>query len=270
MPSFHCIHCGQRIEAPETMAGNAAACPTCGGEIQVPGASQPTPRGSKTTKGTSGTSARKFASLTGSAVFFIVAVVLGRSCGSIVGKQAAENQAEKWKAREVEKKRTGSEYHPAVQQSVQSSYVTINAGGIMAEVPKELSSLTVERDSVGEMRLLEKHTAVWNTRSVLIKHFEFAPPRKITPNEAADLTEQDIKSQLGYRSSRKTVQVSGTQGIILDAEYQSMGQKVEQSIIYFSRGHELWEVHIFGVNDNNPSDLREMKSKIFASIRIGS
>jgi uncharacterized membrane protein YhaH (DUF805 family) len=37
MPKFHCIHCGQRIDAPETMAGVQSACPTCNGAIQVPG-----------------------------------------------------------------------------------------------------------------------------------------------------------------------------------------------------------------------------------------
>ena len=37
MPKFHCIHCGQRIDAPESMAGMKSACPSCNAEIQVPG-----------------------------------------------------------------------------------------------------------------------------------------------------------------------------------------------------------------------------------------
>lgn len=36
MPKFHCIHCGQRIDAPDQLAGTNASCPTCGGEIVVP------------------------------------------------------------------------------------------------------------------------------------------------------------------------------------------------------------------------------------------
>jgi DNA-directed RNA polymerase subunit RPC12/RpoP len=270
MPSFHCIHCGQRIEAPEVMMGSIAACPTCGGEIQVPSAHKSPLMQRKSPKSAATASSTKIASFVGSAVFFIVAVILGRSCGSILGKHSAETQMEKWKTSESEKKHVQSGNHLESQHAFQNTYVTINVGGIVLEVPKELSSLTVQRESVGEMKLLEKHTAVWSTRSILIKHFEFLPPRKVMPSEAADLTEEDIKSQQGYRASRKVVEVAATQGVILDAEYQGMGQKVAQSIIYFSRNHELWEIHLFGVNDNNPSELKEMKSKVFASIRFGS
>lgn len=33
---FHCIHCGQRIEATDEQAGTDATCPACGGAITVP------------------------------------------------------------------------------------------------------------------------------------------------------------------------------------------------------------------------------------------
>ena len=36
MPKFYCTHCGQHIDAPDELAGSHAACPTCGGEIDVP------------------------------------------------------------------------------------------------------------------------------------------------------------------------------------------------------------------------------------------
>jgi len=36
MPQFYCIHCGQRIEADNAVAGSAVSCPSCGGEISVP------------------------------------------------------------------------------------------------------------------------------------------------------------------------------------------------------------------------------------------
>lgn len=38
MKKFYCLHCGQSINAPDEMAGKRAACPNCGGHIQVPGA----------------------------------------------------------------------------------------------------------------------------------------------------------------------------------------------------------------------------------------
>jgi len=36
MPKFHCIHCGQRIDASDELAGTHSSCPTCGGEIHIP------------------------------------------------------------------------------------------------------------------------------------------------------------------------------------------------------------------------------------------
>lgn len=36
MPKFYCVHCGQHIDAPDTMSGAHAKCPACGGEIDVP------------------------------------------------------------------------------------------------------------------------------------------------------------------------------------------------------------------------------------------
>ena len=37
MKKFHCIHCGQPINAPDKIAGSRCACPACGGVIDVPG-----------------------------------------------------------------------------------------------------------------------------------------------------------------------------------------------------------------------------------------
>jgi len=34
--NFDCNHCGQNIEAPKMMIGWKAACPTCGGSIEIP------------------------------------------------------------------------------------------------------------------------------------------------------------------------------------------------------------------------------------------
>ncbi len=37
MPKFHCIHCGQRIDAVQEWAGKQVNCPSCAGAIVVPG-----------------------------------------------------------------------------------------------------------------------------------------------------------------------------------------------------------------------------------------
>ena len=43
MAKFHCIHCGQRIDAPDELAGTDANCPACGGAITVPALSATPP-----------------------------------------------------------------------------------------------------------------------------------------------------------------------------------------------------------------------------------
>jgi len=53
MPKFYCSHCGQHIDADQSFAGSAVACPTCSGAIVVPG--QPVaiyPQGSKPSRTT--------------------------------------------------------------------------------------------------------------------------------------------------------------------------------------------------------------------------
>ena len=54
MAKFHCVHCLQKIDAPDELAGSSADCPTCGGAIKVPpltALSSPTPK--PTSKGRS-------------------------------------------------------------------------------------------------------------------------------------------------------------------------------------------------------------------------
>lgn len=151
-----------------------------------------------------------------------------------------------------------------------TDFVQISKSGLTMRVPKELSSLTEERNSGGDIQSLKTHTSVFTTRSFIIKHFIFRAPLTVSPNEAADMTEADIKSQPGYRATRRSITVSEIEGIILDAQYQGKGQKVEQSILYFSRGHELWEIHLFGVNNENPTALRRMTDRVFTSIEINN
>ena len=277
MPKFHCIHCGQHIDAPDEMAGSQSACPTCGGEIEVPGIPKtqplpppPTPRRTTPKRAQAAKTTSKIGSLVGTGLFLLVAIVIGRSCGSIVGRNAAERQLEKTPVvdgvRMTEEQQRTLGFH----EDSYTDFVKISKGGLTMRVPKELSSLTAERSSGGQLQSMETHTSVFTTRSFIIKHFIFKAPFTVSPSEAADMTEADIKSQPGYRASRRSVTISGIEGIVLDAQYSGMGQKVEQSILYFSRGYELWEVHLFGVNDEHPAALRKMKDRVFTSIEINS
>ena len=275
MPKFYCIHCGQHIDAPEEMAGSQSACPTCGGAIEVPGIPKTQPPALPAAPGRTppkraqaAKTTGKIGSLLGTGLFLLVAIVIGRSCGSIVGRNAAEKHLERDRA--VDRAQTDEQVQRILgtHDDSYANFVQVNKGGLALRVPKEFSSFTTERNSGGDIQSLEAHTSVFTTRSILIKHFIFKAPLTVSPSEAADMTEADIKSQPGYRATRRSVKVSGIEGLVLDAQYSGMGQKVEQSILYFSRGNELWEVHLFGVNDERPEALRKMKERVFTSIEI--
>lgn len=252
-------------------------CPTCGGEIEVPvipGAQPPplptrpsaSPRGTKPKGGQAAKTTSKIGSQVGSVLFLLVAITIGKSCGSIAGRKAAESQLEKERA--VDSVRTDEEAQRILgtHDDSYTNFVQLNKGGLALRVPKEFSSFTTERNSGGDIESLETYTSFFTTRSILIKHFIFKAPLIVSPSEAADMTEADLKSQSGYRASRRSVKVSGIEAIVLDSQYSGMGQKIEQSILYLSRGYELWEVHLFGVNDERPEALRKMKDRVFTSI----
>lgn len=274
MPKFHCIHCGQHIDAPDEMSGSVASCPSCGGEIHVPGTLKPPLphpiKRARCNEKETGKSGGKVSSFIGSTVLFLVVVFIGRSCGSIVGKHSAELQKDKWKESIAEQRKVKNGKDAGSSLVSIAPFVRLNKGGVIIEVPPELSTLSAERDSGGEIKLLEKYTAVHETRSIIIKHFVFESPRRVSPREAADMTEGDIRTQQGYSANRSETSVSGLPALLLDARYDGMGQKVEQSILYFSQGNELWEIHLFGVNDGNEDDLKAMKNKVYRSIKVGS
>ena len=81
------------------------------------------------------------------------------------------------------------------------------------------------------------------------------------------MTESEAKSLRGYAATRKVVNISGGEGLILETAYENLGQRVTHSILCFSRGHELWEIHLLGVNDNDPDSIRDMRDKIYGSIK---
>jgi hypothetical protein len=203
-------------------------------------------------------------------LFLLAIIVIGRSCGANLGRNAAERQLEKARAKDAvpiteQKRRT-----PLSHEDSYTDFIKITKGGLTMRVPKELSSLTAERSSGGQVQSLEKYTIVSTTRSFMIKHFIFKAPLTVSPSEAADMTEADIKSQPDYRATRRSFKVSGIEGIVLDAQYSLMGQKVEQSVLYFSSGDELWEIYLLGVNDAHPTALSKMKERVFTSIEINN
>lgn len=159
-------------------------------------------------------------------------------------------------------------HNGSAQTASYSQFTQYKKAGLSISLPKELSRLTDEKHSY-EMGTLETYTAVHETRSVLIKHFRVSPDMKFTPTQSADVQEKDIKNQPRYSSSRKKVSINGINGLVLVMKHEPMaGTKVSQTVLYFEKGNEMWEVQIFGVKEPNAASLEAMKTKIFKSIKI--
>lgn len=259
MPKFYCNHCGQRIDAGDELAGTSAACPACGGKIIVPQiiahrkVAPPSAMNLHSIGAQPKSGARRASSVLGMVCFLLAVLLIGRACGLNHGQQAAEQV----NSRQSVPPRNSS-----------SDFAKIEKGGLAMQLPKNLISLTRTQDFGDELELLEKFTSMAGTRGIILKHFIFKSPRTISPTEAADAQERDLKKQAGYTARRRSLTVSGLDGLILNANYKTGTESVEHSILYFSKGHELWEISLYGVNDKQTTDLKTMKEKVFSSIEI--
>jgi hypothetical protein len=149
-----------------------------------------------------------------------------------------------------------------------AGFVNVDAGGLHLQLPKELSSLSEENSSGGEIESLKKLTCVSGTRSVIIKHFVFRKTVQIDPDAAAKMTEDDLSKETGYTAERETITLDGLAGVLLNTKWQKVGATARQSILFLSKDNHLWEIHLFGVDDPDLDGLAETKSKIFESIKI--
>ena len=157
------------------------------------------------------------------------------------------------------------------QTASYSQFKQHNKAGLSISLPKEFSKLTEKKQS-NEKGTLVTYTAVHETRSLLIKHFQWSPDMQFTTAQAADIQEGDMKNQPRYSSSRKEVTINGIRCLILvmkcEPTMQQTRVKVSRTILYFNKGGHMWEVQIFGVNELDQGSLGSMTNKIFKSVKI--
>ncbi len=259
MPKFYCSHCGQHIDAGDELAGTSAACPACGGKIIVPQiiaerkVAPPSAMNLHSIGAQPKNGSRRASSVLGMVCFLLAALLIGRTCGLNHGQQAAEQLNSR---------------QSVPPRNASSDFAKIEKGGLAMQLPKNLASLTRTQDFGDELELLEKFTCIAATRGVILKHFIFKSPRTISPTEAADASDRDLKKQPGYTARRRSFTVSGIEGLILEADYKTGAERVEHTILYFSKGYEFWEINLYGVNDKQTADLKSMKERVFSSIEI--
>lgn len=147
-------------------------------------------------------------------------------------------------------------------------YKQLQVVGIELVLPGDLTNLSEEKASGGQIESMKKLTCVSGTRSVIIKQFQFQKPFQMSALEASEMTEQDLKKESGFSSTKRNFSVDGIKAIRLDATWQKSGAQAKQSVLFFSRENILWEVHLFGVNEPDMVKLDEMKDAVFQSIRV--
>ena len=159
MPKFNCKHCSQNIDAPASMSGTHANCPTCGGSIMVPGILQLQPptlplRAAETKSGSGSTG------VITTVVSVIAVVILARACGSIVGRDAAERHVAE---RQIEKSNTAPQ--TTTVEAALAEFVRLASSGLPKMVDRitRLESVVIENGNT----IVESYTITTFTKEEL-------------------------------------------------------------------------------------------------------
>ena len=167
MSKFHCIHCGQRIEAPAEMAGSESNCPACGGAIQVPDfvpvkpPSLPAkPPALPVQKAGQARTKKSAVSVIVTIIIFTAVILLARTCGSVVGRETAERHYAEHKSKK------DAELIPSI--SLENALEDF-AKQANEKLPKMTDRITRAESVVIENgnTLVEKYTIITHTKGEL-------------------------------------------------------------------------------------------------------
>ena len=277
MPTFHCIHCGQRIDAEDSLKGTEAECPTCGGAILVPGLRKPfhpspnyMPAGHQKCSEKSTSTSLGFPFIVVMVIGIVIAMIVGDFMGDTAARKAAHEMVER-KLAQTEKERheeTSGRTVPGREPAAPAQLVTARVAGLVINVPQELAAMTREDRPYDDVATVEAHTGVYRTRGILIKRLRYLKEDAPPPRIGADLTEGDLSIRPGYESTRRTTKVSGLDAMILETIHGPPSHRVHQTILYITKDGDIWEIHVYGVNDRNVESLKAMEAMVFDSVRI--
>lgn len=256
MPKFHCIHCGQHIDAPETMSGMNSQCPTCSGAIQVPGIPmhQPPTPSIKTDKKKSG----GLAGGIGTVIFVIVCVA-----GGVAGKNCA---------RSVSPNRLSAPSYSEVSVPPSAEALTFqDVAGLRLKLPsrpiKENFSLPPEAAKL--MRSFESYNAKHSGAIIGISHMVYHIP-EVNLDGSADGSISQVRSlpsTTNFTSNKSVVTVSGLDGRQLSLSATRGGHQITMHSLVFSRGSEAWQIQVVGTSTHG-AKLKSLSDSIFSSIEV--
>ncbi len=159
MAKFHCIHCGQHIDAPDSMSGTQANCPSCQGAIQVPNlfaSNEAIPEPPIISPNKKSKSSSSVTSVLGTLGTIFVLIVLGRACGSIVGRDAAQKQIERQRQETTNHNYSPNTSHADAIEHGLNEFVRLASPGLPKQIDRvtRLDSVSIE----GGRSIVERYT----------------------------------------------------------------------------------------------------------------
>lgn len=255
MPKFHCIHCGQRIDAPDQLSGTNSSCPSCGGAIVVPALPLKPPaiperiRASKTEKKSSGA-----LSIIGIVIVSAFAGVIGKSCGKSLATNHHTTQ------------------HTTPVPPSRNELKDYDVAGIRLLLPSlpAVESMDLPAGVRSVVRSFETYKASDKSMNIAISHAVYINP-EVNLDGSADGTIAGVRNLPAVNSftgSSKETIVDGLPGRELTMKYMNSKFRIDQYGLVFARGGELWQIQIIGEGIQNRSSLEDLKNAIFQSIKI--
>lgn len=259
MPKFHCIHCGQHIDAPDEMEGTKASCPTCGGEITVP-KNPSTLHKSIKHRNIQIPSEKKsgISSLIGSIVFIAIvgalASVVGKSCGRSLANEHIKDQ----KTTQTLPNESELEYY--------------NVAGIRLLLPSKptVSNTSPPPGTENILKSLNTYKVPGQPFLIGITHaFYIQPEVNIEASAEGSIAEiRNIPSVSAFTGSSKETVVAGMAGREITMNYMNSKYEVDQHGLVFARGGEWWQIQIIGDATQQGDYLEKLRKSIFESIQI--
>jgi DNA-directed RNA polymerase subunit RPC12/RpoP len=257
MPKFHCIHCGQHIDAPETMSGMNSNCPTCSGEIQVPGVPMlqtPSPPMKIDNKKESG----GLAGGIGTAFFLIICVA-----GGVVGKNCARSV--------TPNRSNGSSYSQAPAPPSSNSLSFQDVAGLRIKLPSKpiRDDMKLPPEAAKLMQSLESYKVKHSGAMIGISHMIYHIP-EVNLDGSADGSISQVRSlpsTTNFSSNKSVVTVSGLQGRQISLSARQGGHPIAMHGLVFSRGSEAWQIQVIGTSTHG-DELKSLSDSIFSSIEV--
>jgi hypothetical protein len=221
-------------------------------------------RASRTAKSRSKNSDSKAWSFLGTFLFIVVAVFLGRTCGGIVGRNAAERDF----ANDQKTSARSTTTNPPSSEGL--SYHEV--AGLTVKLPRRPSreSLTLPPEAKALITTVESYQIKEGKTMIGITHAIYKVPEVNLEGSADGAISQvrNLSGVTGFKSTKESVTVDGLSGRKFQMSYRNSSYAIDQHGLVFGRGNEAWQVQIVGDGSSHSEELETLAEEVFSSVRL--